>query len=978
MKRSLLLLGLLPILSLGVTKYNNAPSFRNVDVKRAEAVPGWTFDASTDVMIDDFYNENTKRVLGENAIDSGYSFAEINVAASTTADEALYKYASAIEKNQSTLTFSMKIDETVDLSKIKMNVRGGGTGTEDKWSVKEVPLLETINADGEVNTSIEKGKWIDLTVSIPNTWSGATYPTTGDTATSVLGFTLFNTDETNKGLISLKSVKLDENVIDDFNRKDGIPANCYWVGFAGTINERHVTLNNGGTYTFKNTDVLSKANPVIRVKGDLSGLSLALVNKDGTIGEYKSFESLKDFNNAQLPSTSENFIDLAIHLENSGFTGEFAGVSVKSTKEVILNKFYVSDLITRTKEVLLPTLDLENAVYYNDFNITQEGGKWNKEYGEAPQALQEHGIKYATTYTNTQDIKFDGNNLVLPKITDDYANFFIGTSKDIVAKDYFVVSLKADAKDVESLRFKWYDGQPNDALWLHAAYAGYGLPTSTALSHNYEYVEDGYTWLVYDLNESGIDKSKIKGELNMYWGAGSGDILIDKMFYADALNKEDLPRTDLLPSGDLNKEINPSGYVYQDGGFVEAKTKYYELTIKALEDNASLQSFRLEQEGGKTSWLKDDALIGVDGEPLKAINLKKDETQTIIIDLEKSGYDVNASKNFHAHFGALEGAPTGKFVISSLKVSTPHAIKVIESELLLNEVKGAAATSYAYLGGVDIKKSVPGEYLKLEIESPSEIKDAFKTTRIEFVGSGNRRFEENEKDGTLYGRDGNKLSLDLKEGKNTIVIDLVKSGIDARKLTNMHFQDGGAGGVEKPQLKVTDISFLRNSAMPFTQGIPEPDYEKPTLTLKTDKKEYVEGDKVKLTIDATDNLTAKENIAIDVKVTEGTGDSIRELEVKDNEFVADKKGTYTITVTATDEAGMSTTVVQEITVKAKEVTPDPDPTPDPDKDPDKDPGDVPEEPKGLGAGAIAGIAIGAIAGVGLLGGLIYYFLKKRK
>lgn len=977
MKKQLLIFGVLGVLALGVGANGGDEvefSSSRQEIFKAnvpETYVPWEFDEKADVMVDDFYEDKDQRTLSGDYTDSGFSYAELDVAASTDAEGALYKYASASEKNNSEIILEVNISESVDLSKLMFNVRGGGTGTVDAWSNDPLCILETINSDGETNSEIKKGEWVTIRISVPNSFSDATY-SQGSPTVSTLGFAFYNTDATNEGTILLRKVSVDQTVIDDFNRETGNPPNCYWAGYTGTIIERNATLGkeNEGTYTYSNGSVLTKANPVIRVKGDLSGMSLALVASDGTVGVYKSFNELKDWNNEALPTSRDTFTDVAISLENSGFNGEFAGISIKSTTEISIKKFYVSDCEIRETNYSLPTLDLENASLFNDFNITQAGGSWNTAYGEAPEALKEHGISYATTYANSQGVSLDGNNLVLPVTDAEYGHIFFGLTNDCLIKDYFVLSVKASAADLNDFRLVWYDGQT--PLYYNSAVATYGISTSVAMEHNYEYRDGEYTWLIFDLAENNLDTSRMKGELHFYWGGNSEDILIDQAFYADA-KSDDSNDLSFIDIGDsAGKTITPTQYVYAYGGKVNPLTKYFNFKVTATEDNASLESFRIEFNG-QTLYLKDAALLDPSGNPISALTLKAGESQEVMVDFEKSGFDITKGGDIHLHFGGVEGLTlTGSFKIDLVKASVPNSFKLNSGDIVFNEVIDGG---YNYLGGMDVNSSVVSRYLKLVINAPAAVENALSTFRIGFDNAGGTRWISENAEGQLLSSSGEPFSTDLVEGDNVYYIDLKASNIDLRKLSTLHFHYGGIESGNPGLLTLKEASLLVNNELPYMEGIPEPDYESPKVTISTDKTSYKVGDTVSITINATDNVTTAENLDIDLTVTTGSGATYEEVTVSDNKFVVNKAGTYTITAVVTDEANMSTTEVAQVSVIEDTPT-------DPGNGDNTDDPDTPKDPEPNNAnpniGAIVGGVIGGIVGVGIIGFLVWFFLKRKK
>ena len=127
----------------------------------------------------------------------------------------------------------------------------------------------------------------------------------------------------------------------------------------------------------------------------------------------------------------------------------------------------------------------------------------------------------------------------------------------------------------------------------------------------------------------------------------------------------------------------------------------------------------------------------------------------------------------------------------------------------------------------------------------------------------------------------------------------------------------------------------------------------PTVSITNETTATV-GDVITVAYTATDNATATADLNVVITVTKD-GNTVA---LDGNKFTAEE-GVYTVTVKVTDVAGNEATDVKQITVEKK----------------------APEDnggKKGLSAGAIAGIVIGCIAGVGLIGLGVYFFLKRKK
>lgn len=929
----------------------------------------WSFNESTDTVIDSFYEDDAKRTLSGDAVDSLFSYGEIDVAQSSSADSGIYKYSSETEKKNGSIVFEMMIDESVDLSHILFAARG--LGANDAWSATSVPLTQTIDSDSAYNSSIAKGEWVTVEIKLGSTFSGIKYTGLDTQVTSNIGgFSLYNDNAGNTGKIRIRKVSYlegdDVTVLDDFKRDSGAPAGAYWGGIGdagGVFVKRNVTLNNGGTYTYASGAAIGNSNIVLSVKGDFSGTKVALVGADGTVGTYADWSSLKDHEGNALPEALDDYGEVSISVASVSDSEEFAGVSLTSTSAVTINRFYSSDCVSRSPEVLMKGLDVRNASYYNDFNFTFEG-TWPTAYEtDAPTAVQEHGIFKSVNWHNGADVKVKDGALQLPAVpAGDYGSFFTGLAKDPVAKDYLVMSIKLeDGATLNDFRFQ---AGSNAVLYQHDAWAEYGIKTGmdTSAANPYYNADTGYTYFVYNLAESGLDKDKINGEFTFYYGHTEGTILISDVFFADALPLElDLENKSVDPA----EKTTGDGYMYL--GYAAPGSDFFTLTVTAGEGGAKLSNLRIQQEGVTDYlWLKDNALIGVDGEPIADQSLAEGESVTLYIDLAKSGYSVAAGGHFHSFWSLYDESvgETGAFTVTD--TGTVNYKRYVHH--LLSEAVAVTDmdTNYVCIKSMDYPQGFTGDVLQFAITAESDIENALIGVRIE-IGGKLVWFNPGQADHFVDPYD-QPVSCDLKEGTNIINIGLANSGINPYDvMKNSITLHGGDGAYTTPvSFTIDEMNLVRTYAPESMEGLTEQDFVKPTITLSTDKTEYTVNDTVTITSSVSDNVTAAEDIVTELTVTYGSGDSLENITVTDNSFTATKAGVYTITLKATDEAGNSDikTVQVQVNEAATPLPEEPEPTP--------------EEPKKLSTGAIVGIVIGCVLGVGIIGYLVYFLLKKRK
>ncbi len=862
----------------------------------------WDYNAKEDVDIDNLdVLKDEKRLLSGGASDLGYSYIDVDSSLAVNADNPIYKYSSEVQKGNLILKLEVNFDESVDLSKIFMKVWSNNDSLGDSPLVK---LNKTINVDEDENSSIQKGEWTTLTISFSQTFAEMKYQNGDvDVASNLCGLFLIS-EEGNAGHIKIRKISLlsgeNETIIDDFHRDNGNPANCWWSGTQGTFVKRYITVKDGGSYTYKAGALIDKKNLVLNAKGDLSGMSLALVKADGTIGDYIAASLLKDQNNEAISTTYDEYKGVSINLANSGLEGEFAGFSVKSTTELMINKVYASDCSTRAPERLRHELDLDNAIFFNDFNVKYEEGKYPTNYDasttETPEVLKEHGIERTVNWGETTGIKFDGSSLVLDK-TDKLGNFFMATTSTITEKDYLVISLKVEeSASLEKLRFT----VGGSTVWLKDAKAEFGIATTSSINSKDPYYDatSGYQWFVINLEESGVDTSKLNSEFTIFYDHSVGKILIDEIFYADAAEAD---YNEPVPTG-AEGNVGEAGYFY--GGYIPAGTRFYTFTLTAEKDGLTLEDYNLEQAGVGSKYVVNKELILEDGSSLEAKTFKKDETLKVTIDLLKSGFDTSISSHYHMHFKAGQ----------TFKVSALATISVYNPwiELLAEDKTVTFSSGYTYGFGLDLPH-YEADRLGVTIEADKDYANGLFSVRFEIGGK------------LVWIKDaktpsGESVSLDLKKGSNYIELDLVAAGFTSSDIYNadaLHVHTGDVAVTEETTLKFTSIKFIRTGTYGELNmsGLEEPDYEAPKGEIKVEKENYYAGDSVKFSVTASDNKTETKDLNIETKVVLGSGTSLEEIEVKDNTFIAKKAGTYTITVVISDKAGNQVTLTKQVVVK---------------------------------------------------------------
>lgn len=981
-KKCLLILGLLPVLAFtaGNTIHHAVLDGMQVQREGEAAYVGWDYNAKTDLMVDTLYNDDSSRTLSDTDVtDTGFSYVSVTATKAQDRGDSIYKYADGVNKNNSTLTLKMRT-AGANYAKISISGRGGSEGTQDEWTVENIALTETVTSEGTVNDSLASktaDEWVTIEVSVPMSMSDFKYPDGSAASTAMTGFTIHATDAL-EGTVDLAEVKVDTTIIENFAR-DAIGApmgDGYWCGTVGTHVRRVVELSGtAGTYTYNKAVALGKNNLGLKLQGDLSGMSIQGLVGGVATGAKVAATELVDHNLVAIPEKLESLQSIAINLEGSGLETGLEGViiSYSGSETLVLAQVFASDCISRAPINEFRKLNLDTASALNKFDFTYSD-PLPEAYAEAPAKLKENGINFVSNWGKTSGIEFDGSNLVL-KEAESLGNLFFGFNAPEV-RDYFVISYKVVAEEGETASlgdFRFTIGG-HGAIYYNSALADFGLNSNRATDYNGNYTtEEGYSFLVLSREEMGITEEHLNGEMNFYWENVNGDILIDEIFTADAADYDGA-----VTEIGTNDAIGDGGYQYV--GYVPQETKALKLDFTAGDEGGTLATFRLQQEGVTDYlWLKDSLLIGLDGNPIDpTTTLGANETVSIVIDLEKTGYNPFVGAHFHSFYDAENG-------LASVKVSTvsmhSRDSQLGETKLALN---GGENPVHAYCGAANFDKGFSGRYLALTITNNEDetITNGLLELRFEFNEGGVRWFNPGQADKLVFV--GGTPSMDIEASNTTLYLDLVASNIDPLKLQGFHIHNTPGDNLGK-DVTLGDVRIVRDMSVNEAGKLPVFDTTAPEVTLTTDKDAYNLGDEVTINVVATDDMTEAANLDIETKVTHGSGDDLEEVAVTDNKFTATKEGTYTITVTVTDEAGNQTVKVKEITVTSS--TPGGDDSSDTGTTTAPNPGtstsdggetSAPEEPgDGLSGGEIAGITIGSVAGAALIGLAIFFLLKRK-
>jgi hypothetical protein len=705
------------------------------------------------------------------------------------------------------------VAHSLPLSELQLGLRG-----DDAWDVYQIPFTSLVDPDGEAMPEFN-GQWQDFVVDLTNSISddtvqynlkGTTTPSGTNVLNKIVGYHLMCSDST-VAKIAIQEVYIvkggEVTVIDDFNHAapNDSSSSLYWRDSVGSIVPRNVTLANGETYQAADATAASGyENLVASLKGDFSSLSVTAIKADGTDGQTVDYASLKDAADNALPATMTQYRNLVINYANSGLGTDVSGLRFASaTAKVSLDNLFFSNLETKEAVKQYPYLDTTNVVDFDTYNWTKAG--FNGDYGASSTdpIITGAGLYFALSYNNGNLVSTDGDQLVFDATTlasNDYINFKEASTRANSGYSYMVISAKAtDGANLDGFRI----GGTGAPVWGPAWYSAFGLKVATPGDANYPYTNaDGYSYIVIDLAESGLS---VVDTLDMYY-SGTGKLFIDKIFFANeaAQGPDTANGTPILAAGDHFAAIDAGTYQYTWGGTMATAHPYLGIVFKG-DGAVDLSSFRLAIGGSAAMWLKDGALIGVDGKPLTP-ELTTD-ARTVIIDLAASGLG-GATGDIHIHLGALAGMTAGTVdVISTTAYDLMSYTRWVNTTPVAVTIDAAGDYSY----GCWVNPANPGRYLAIQLHNDGVVTLA----NFRIQASGIFAFAN----AGLVDIHGTKLAdIPLTTTDQIIYVDLIASGFDLNNLGNpvgIHFHFGSDTTAGVGTLTIDQVGFMDLTAFSY-------------------------------------------------------------------------------------------------------------------------------------------------------------------
>lgn len=947
-----------------------------------EATSGHEFDGRNgDVVFEDFDRANLEGVVSTTTAeltDLGEA-PYLHVAYDAMPEETpagarngwIYKQGSgdlAGVQTNGAIRITMRAPEgDVELSDLCFAVRG----IDDEAKVLVKNFSELQNGAMEEYPALST-TWATYEISFSNSYDETdVYPTATEenvTNTNVMGFHIFPVAE-KAGTLDILSVEYHKGgnyqALNNFTGGADVTATAkavneatWWAGADnGEIVKRMPTLTNGGDLlVVKEAAVGDYAYAIIETEGDAAHLKVATTTDGTTFGEAAAYDGYS----------------VALTGAEKGFKFTYDG-----EESVSIKRIYLTNLEAIVPDTATPVINAKTAEYLDDFSAAQSG--FSGDYDAMVAATESAGatdMYFRLSYSNGDKVNIANGALVFDEMPEGYTQLKFN-SKTLHTQKYVVLKMKLEGEGANLDKFRFALIGENDAttdvVWAPNFKSGveYG---SKLLEASNPYKDGDWYYVVVDIDESGFAhyESGYSG-MDMYYG-GEGKLYIDEIFFADKVNVPDIEKDIELDAKVEAEATTDYAYAYMyipnDG---TGKTISFDITPAAEGFDPSTLRFGFEGVDG-TFWGAENAdgsLITVDGKKLNELTYTAGTATKVVIDLEKSGI-IGAFGHVHVHRDNI-GAFTLDNVVLHTAIS-PFDAKDLDAENAVTATDitfTAESEGYQYAGAIENFAS--NVYATLEFKfTPGAGCTGPNGIRLQFGAQGVLWTDDNP-EGALITTDGNRvdeyIAAYLAEHEDysgeaiPIAIDLAASGIaGAINKIDIHTAGTSTGSFTITDIKLTPyVDYLGEYYTEALDMLPlYLDNVKPTVSITTATTAKV-GDEITVAYTASDNKTEAADLTVEVTVTKG-GNSVA---LSDNKFTAEE-GVYTVTVKVTDVAGNEATDVKQITVTKKA------------GGTQSSTGSKKDDGKGLSGGAIAGIVIGCVAGVGLIAGAVWFLLRRKK
>ncbi len=531
-------------------------------------------------------------------------------------------------------------------------------------------------------------------------------------------------------------------------------------------------------------------------------VKVAPVLADGSVGAAKAWSELKDLEGNALSAIDENDKNVVIALESLG-AKEIRGVELSvSGGTVYISRAFFTNMETVVPQLNFPVLDMSTVDYMTQFDY--EYLTAGADYDKAVTECAEFGMNYILSYSGKNNVITNGH-LVLDAKGEDYTGIKLRSTVASAGRQYLVIKYRLEGRsDLTNFRFDVLSTATDTGYAVKYPHEWYADTALLSTSNLNPYAGDQYSYLVIDIAKT-WGAADISG-VDMYI-SGEGQILIDEIFYADAVGTSLQYTNEALAEDFGGKNFTAAGPGYAYVGYIDGSVgkghRYMELTVEG-----DISQLRFEMVGSGVFWASENAegtLLDKNGNKLSQLT----GAQTVLIDLVASGVNIGALDAIYVHNNFAAAGDV-------LKISSIRFAKELPPELdwsaeaLAADFPGRELTAggpgYAHVGWIDGSAGKGYRYMQLEVEGDISL------LRIEMAG-GVFWAKENAQ-GTLKDYSGQNLAV--HNGKQTLVIDLLATGVDINKLADIHIHNefAAAGDV----LKISSMKFANERVNEITWG----------------------------------------------------------------------------------------------------------------------------------------------------------------
>ena len=740
------------------------------------------FDARFDKIVDDFSGET---INGETDGVRHNDYLKVLVDSNNgdfpcTPGGAIYKKGTGEIRFENGYSIGFKIrlaEGKMPLKNLILGIRS--SAADNDANVYPIDLGEAYDPDGNELEELTS-EFADLTVSLTeNIPDDAKFPGTELSVweNEIVAFHLYaKADVEMSGVLEIAEVYAEKDgtktVVDHFNRANvGAVSEegGWWNGSTGFIVRKGVSIDDGAKYTAPNSildDLKDYSKVVVVINGDATGTKVA----DKTWSALKSNET-----DPTITPVNGAYAAAVIDVAESGLT---TLPTIESTTPIEISSVFLTNLEVPELSSVYPDLNPNSVQLLDDFERT-----------DTPAADYESGVtkfaedtyvNYAIDYAQAGKAKYDGHDLVFtPADNDNPANFVEGFKNSGNGR-YLVLPMKVEGDEgLANFRFKLNTCSAH--VWSTSWFAAEGLPSIPKDPSTYEYVSNGYTWYIFDLEFMGI--SGTITEIGIYY-TGTSTVRISDIFLAnDGYYSE---------SNIINKNVDAAAvksiadYCYVGwAGAMPAEAAY----IAAGSDGvATLNSFRVQVGDAISNWGKDGLKIyDLDGKLVNPGDPMADEVTIYVIPFEENGLPITGG-DCHIHAGGL--GEDASISINYVALAFQGALGSCGSA---GSIEGSDA--YAYGGYLD---GTPTKYaLNLTFTADTDLNDFYFVLQDgsgEYCAVGDTCANKSELAGTAYTwLDGTPFDAAevQKEGTSkTLVIDLNKFGFEFKGNSHIHLKTG--------------------------------------------------------------------------------------------------------------------------------------------------------------------------------------------